>query len=236
MTRWTAMAAMFAVGMGCSGRSPSEPRATLVTEVHSAPGYTSNVIPGSRTVLTEEVLEIDAPDGFRWMEARWVAEPVGVPVTAWGVRQCDGLIWNRDANPVPNVRTRTGMCTREFQQYWTFLSLETRPEGILMTTWLAHRESLAYEDAWVEYVGTALSLTGADTPLQAISEPDLRRLLRQTSITSTGSSPVPGGGELGAAVSEKLTALWTARLAAPGPQWTVPPAPSPTPSSQPVPE
>lgn len=205
------------LSMAC--RAPSGPQATLVVQPHQGAGFALNVVPGSTVKVTNGVLGVDSPDGFRWMESRWVSEPVWPHVAAWGVEQCDGLIWDRDAAPIEGVRTRTGMCTREFQEYWTFLVLETRPEGVLMTTWLSHRETLPYETAWVEFTGTALSLSGGTTPVPPVDETALRLLLREASVTSTGRSPVPGGGELGAAVSERLGDVWTRRLAAPSPQF-----------------
>ncbi len=205
-------------------RAPSGPRATLEVEAHQGDGFSLNVVPGSQVVVKDGVLGVDSPDGFRWMEARWLQEPVGPHVIAWGVGQCDGLIWDRDATPIPGVRTRTGMCTREFQEYWTFLVLETRPEGVLMTTWLSHRETLPYETAWVEFTGTAMTLSGGPILADAVDETAVRLLLREASVTSTGYSPVPGGGELGAAVSERLADMWTRRLASPPPRFGTSPS------------
>ncbi|MGK0347450.1 MAG: hypothetical protein ACI855_003536 [Myxococcota bacterium] len=206
------------LALGC--RSPSGPRTSLEVQTHQGDGFAINVVPGSKVVVNDGVLGVDSPDGFRWMEVRWIQEPVAPDVTAWSIMQCDGLIWDRDAAPIAGVRTRTGMCTQEFQEYWTFLVLETRPEGVLMTTWLSHRETLAYETAWVEFTGTAMSLSGGTTPVATMDETAVRLLLREASVTSTGPSPVPGGGELGAAVSERMTEMWTRRLASPAPQFS----------------
>ena len=203
----------------CSSPTSRRSRPPLEVQAVQVGEASLSVIPGSRVVVQDGVLSVDAPDGFRWAEFRWVEQPVGPKVTAWSVDQCDGLIWDRMASPVSGVQTRTGMCTRQGQEYWTFLSLEERGERVLMTTWLAHRESLPYEDAWVEYTSTALSLTGADQPHAFIAADDLRTLMRKASTESTGPSPVPGGGELGAAISEALATSWTERLNQTPPRW-----------------
>ena len=205
--------------IACSPPSPTRPRAAFETEAVTQGRASFGVVPGSRVAVNDGVLAVDAPDGFRWMEVRWLDGFVQPQVTAWSVDQCDGLIWDRLATPIEGVQTRTGLCTRQGQEYWAFLALETRGDRTLMTTWLAHRESIAYEDAWVEYTHTALSVTGAGAPFLLLAEPELRRLVRDKATTSTGYSPVPGGGELGAAISEGLADAWTRRQAEPAPSW-----------------
>ena len=203
----------------CSWSPRHAARDTLSVVPMSGNGYSIQIVPESQVHVNDGVLGVDTPDGFRWMEARWLAGPVAPAVVEWGMGQCDGLVWERSAVPIEGVHTQNGMCTRNGEEFWTFLVLETRGERTLMTTWLAHREAIPYEDAWVEFTGTALTLSGANTPVMLVEQTPLRRLIRETAVTSTGSSPVPGGGELGAAISEQLTDLWTARAAQPLPAW-----------------
>lgn len=200
--------------------APDAPQTSVLPRaVERGEGFAVEVVEGSRTHVVDGVLNIDGPDGFRWQEARWIEGAVAPAVTRWGADTCEGVIWERPGSPIQGVRTQIGLCTRQGQEYWTFVALETRGERTLMLCWLGHRQRVPYEQAWVEFTGTVLTLQGASEPLHPIDEEHLRSTLRATSVTSTGPSPIPGGGELGAATSEALPELWRARLAAPDPRW-----------------
>lgn len=89
-------------------------------------------------------------------------------------------------------------------------AMEEHDDGTLITAYIANRDT-QLEDAWVEFVGTALSLAPGPTPLQAIDEVTVRRALRQAAGEAGVVIPRAGGGDLGALMSERLGSLWEAR-------------------------
>jgi hypothetical protein len=201
----------------CAPSAPSDPPATLPLELAREEGLAMRIVSGGRLTRQEGTLSVDAPDGLRWIEVRWLEGNPAPAVVAWSTATCEGLVWDRAAAPAPGVRHQTGLCTRQGQMFWTFLAVEQRGDRALMTALLAHRDSVRLEDAWVEWVSSALSLRAGDTPLDTPAEVEVRRLLREKAATTTGTVPVPGGGELGAATAEALAPFWAARMAAEAP-------------------
>lgn len=202
---------------GCGTPTPVQPHAVFTVEPHTEGGTTLAIVPGSQVQRTDGVLTIDMPGGMRWADIRYVDNPQ-IAIPTWSSGMCEGIVWDRQAEPVDGVSVRTGLCTRQGQIYWTFLALEPHSEQVLMTTYLAHRDRTRLEDAWVEFVTSVLSAQGADTPLVTIDEVEVRRRLRGLPPEATGRTQIPGGGELGAAMAEALSDVFEARRRAAPPQ------------------
>jgi hypothetical protein len=184
-------------------------------------GLSIAVPAGARVVAEPGTVQVDAADGARWFDLRWVEPPRSpeAEVYEWTRRTCTTVRWDRTATPVPGTTTTGGLCSINDRRHWAFTSIEQRPDGALVTLYVADARRVPFEDAWVDLVLTALSASAGAEPLAPLPRDELRRQIRETAASGgLGEEPVPGGGELSAAVSERLRLIWEARSQRPLPR------------------
>ncbi len=201
---------------GCG--TPEAPAPTL--EVHRGEGYTLQIPADARVRLEDGVLAVDARDGTRWFDVRWAedASHGQAAIMTWAHETCETMLWDEVAEPLAGTRTTSGLCTIDHRQHWLNAVVEDLEGGTLVTVHAARRNAVPYETAWVDFVTTALSLTGADTPLTPLDEEAIEQRVRQEARTSPGGRPTPGGGVLSAQISRSLAEeLWRPRRADPPP-------------------
>lgn len=197
------------------GRIEEAPLATYTGE-----RYALAIPEGARVRSTPTTLDVDSADGGRWFTLRLLA-PSEVPsaeLRGWANTLCQTHRWDRTATPVPEIETTGGLCAIDGRNYWLLTAIEAHGDRRLLVAYAADARSLTFEDAWVDWTRTALTLGNA-TPLAA-PEPALVRKVAREAVAAggLGHAPVPGGGELSAQLSEALVELWRARAAAPIPE------------------
>jgi hypothetical protein len=174
-------------------------------------------VPGSNARLEGGVLSVDAPDGWSWFDAREVdaAGPAMGVAHAWAEGACRPVRWDVPATPIPGVWTSGGTCTIDQRRFWLLVAVEDIGGRRWMTTaqWrLGHK---GYEEAWVSFVGAALSVHDGSGVSEWIPEAELRQRLRAIPPDdgTRDQLPLPGGGTFSTRVSEVLRDVWAARQA-----------------------
>jgi hypothetical protein len=188
-------------------------------ETWSGSGVAVAVPAGARVAL-DQALHVDASDGSRWFDVRWVAAPetASSAIDVWVAATCETVSWSAPASPIPGTATRDGLCSIGGRRHWLLAVAETRGDRTLLTMYAADSQWLTFEDAWVDAVRTALTLGPAPSPLATRSPADVRAAIRDAAAHGgVGREPIPGGGKLGASVSDALTDVWALRASAPPP-------------------
>jgi hypothetical protein len=180
------------------------------------PGVITVATAGANVRVEGGALRVDAADGSRWFDVRWVDAPPGPadePARAWAHDVCTGVRFDAVGTPAPGATFLSGNCTIDGRRHWMFTVTEQRtdPSKVLLTTWLGQMDRLTLEDAWVDFVSTALRTTGGSEPL-AVPEPAaLRQIARSAPPMTGGDLPVPGGGRLTGHWADALRPVFTAR-------------------------
>lgn len=188
--------------------------------VHEGAGWAVRVPAGAQVRVEQETVAVDAGDGRRWFDVRW--HPATLPpesiAYSWGTTTCTPMMWDQPVEPVPGVWTNGGQCTIGSGRFHALVAIETHGDRHLFTAFLVDHRTLPYEDAWVEYVNTALTLRGGDAPLTPpIDHLALRERVREAAALRPGGMPTPGGGLLSGRVSERIPEVWQARRGSPPP-------------------
>lgn len=181
---------------------------------------------GARVRHDDGRLSVDAPDGRRWYDVSWHDDDRAPAVVAhaWSAATCSPTMWDEPAEPVPGTWLSGAACTIDGKRFFALVAVETFGERRLLTAYVAQDGYVSYENAWLEFVSTAMSLRGGDAPWP---EPDLdalRGIIRQAAAQPAGSMPVPGGGLLSGRIARQLDPLWAARHTAPPPAQLLPAA------------
>jgi hypothetical protein len=218
MARLLLVAAGLAAALGCAGFDLTRPTAgTVERRAHTTfrgEGWTARLPEGARVEATADLLRVDAPEGDRWFDVHWMERPQAPIVAAsrWAAERCQPMLWDEPATPRPGTWTAGGLCTIGEGRYYGLVVLEDLGERTLLTGYIARRGNLAYEDVWVDVIGTALSVSTADTPPTWLAPADVRATLRKLPpVSEVSLRPVPGGGLFSQRASLALTALWEAR-------------------------
>lgn len=187
--------------------------------MHRGDDWALRVPAGSRVRVSPTAIGVDAPDGRRWFDISWhdADLPPASIAWAWGGKACGPITWDEPKVPVEGTWTSGGLCSIGERRHWAFTVVERHGERLLFTAWIGEHRRLPYEDAWVDFARTALSLRAGAEPLPPVDHADLRGRVREAAALRPGHMPVPGGGLLSGRVSERLVDVWAARLASPPP-------------------
>ncbi|MCB9664688.1 MAG: hypothetical protein H6732_11290 [Alphaproteobacteria bacterium] len=209
---------------GCGGGLlpdlPAAPEAQA-TELARGSGWAVTVPSGAQVRATGAELAVDAPDGSSWFDVRWLApRTTHVPladVTRWAEERCRPVRWDQPATPAPGVWTVGGGCTLGGRRHWVLAVVEERDPPLLIGM-MASRDRVAYEDLWVQWWATAMSLAAGEAPAAVPDAPHVREALRGARLSGpVGDLPVAGGGVFSGRASEALAEAWAAHLAQPVP-------------------
>lgn len=195
----------------------SAPPAEPATEHHAADGWAVRVPEGARVRQEDGRLAVDAPDGRRWFDVSWHGtdrEPA-VVAHAWAASTCSPTLWDHPSEPVPGTWLAGAACTIDGKRFFALVAVETFGDRRLLTAYVAQDGYVSYENAWIDFVTTAMSLTAGDEPLPSPDVAALRASIRAAAVQPAGSMPVPGGGLLSGRIVRALPDLWPARHAAP---------------------
>lgn len=196
------------------GRVEEAPLAT-----HRGEGFAIAVPEGARVLAEPTRLDVDAADGTRWFTVRLLgaSDVPAAELQGWAQDTCETIRWDRTARPVPGIETTGGLCTIDLRRFWLLSAVEAHGEQRLLVVYAADARSLTFEDAWVDWSRTALTL-GTTAPIAAPDPAVVRQKARDVvAAGGVGRAPVPGGGELSAHLSEALSDLWQTRASTPAP-------------------
>jgi hypothetical protein len=211
-SRLSAIILVFGATVACS-RGTSGVIEKTPLEVHREAAYSLNVPAGSKVAIDADVLTVDAPDGSRWFDVRFLpadADPLTTFKT-WASATCPSHALDPVEMPVPNVTTVGGVCSIEHRRHWLLGAIEPWGDRKIATLYVADAALITIEDAWVDYARTALTLSPGDQPFEAVTPADVRAAARAAQEEGAGPDQVPGGGVLWGRTSKHLAPLWTAR-------------------------
>ncbi len=159
------------------------------------------------------MVQVDADDGMAWIDVRWIDTPSSpvVGATAWAEQTCRPIQWDEPSQPTEGVWLSGGLCTIGHRDHWLITVLEDRGDRTLLTGIMAVQRQRTYEEVWVEFVTSALSLQQGSQPAALIDPEVLKSTLRDTQRTApVGFKPIPGGGLLSGAIGKALTGTFEA--------------------------
>lgn len=202
-------------------------------EVHQGQGWSVRLpAPGATVKAEASRVSVDATDFSRWFDVRWDEAwgDLSVPVRNIAMKECDPVVWDE---PVVTETswTASALCTRRERFEWLIGRVEKHGDRALVFFYVANRDFVAYEDAWVDFSATVATIGAGDTPPEPPDAADLRRRIREAAKNVGPSlSPLPGGRVMSPVVVPALEPIWTLRAATPPPPATfdgsVPPAPA----------
>ena len=241
MVWWSLIGVLFSCGTS-GGQIEDVPLAPQVVE-----GVGLQVQEGARVRTTEQGIAVDSADGRRWFDLLWTEGVPRAAVAVWAAKACEAVFWDESLASAADAErswlAMGGMCNISERRHWVIALV--RPTGrktafgaeeLQLTTYTADYAFVPYEDAWVDFVSTALT-AGDGVPLETIDSKTVRRRVRAGVAKPTGSTPIPGGGKISTNVHEEMLDLYQ-RLAPPGrpthlkpseptPEEAVPPGPEP---------
>ncbi len=211
----TAIAAALAIGTACS-RGKSGIIEQQPVSPYEGPGYALFVPTDSKVTRRGDDLTVDAADGFRWFDLRFLPRDANALATfeAWATETCPSHALDPLENPFPSVYTVGGVCTIEHRRHWLVASLEPWGDGQIAMLYAADASLVTIEDAWVDLARTALTVVPGDHPLVSMSPVEVRAAARAAQAEGDGFAQTPGGGVLWGRTSKRLTPLWQARQSA----------------------
>jgi hypothetical protein len=186
-------------------------------EVWKGDGYAMNVPAGANVRVLADRLAVDAADGSRWYDVRMIRAPESAQAALQEQANatCDTIRWDRVATPTPGTTVTSGICPIRTRRHWLLAVQEAHGEATLLTVYVASADFLTFEDTWVDFVRTAVTLTPGDAPLQTPDPAATREKLREVAGSGgIGHDPVPGGGELSPRMAEALAEVWQRKLEA----------------------
>ena len=211
---------------GCEGGAgridAREPVERLVRD-----GWSVQVPAGARVDITPDTIAVDADDGRRWFDIRWVPGPANEGTArVWGDTHCAPAQWDNGWE-AGRRWAAGGLCVVSERRHWLIISLEAYGNQTLQTTFLADARRMPLEDAWVEAMRTAWTFRGGAEASDALAPERVRALARLTASQTPGPVPVPGGGLFSPRMHALLSAVWLARDARPPPPTTLAPTDAP---------
>lgn len=205
-----ALAWLIACGGGAGRIHEEEP-----VEPLRGDGWAVMVPVGAVVERTDAMLQVDAPDGRSWFDVAWVDEPATHETALrWGRGVCAPVLFDRGWTDGRRYAAG-GICEISSRRHWVLVVLEPAGGRTLQTAFLADARRMPYEDAWVAFARTALTLGPGPEPLGAPDVDALRERVRAAGLEEPGPIPVPGGGLLSTRILPQLTDVWTARDGAP---------------------
>jgi len=191
-----------------------------VGEPYAGPGWSVRLPPQGGTVKVEaERIAVDAADFSRFWDVRWdlVYPDLGLPVKNLALTECDPAVWD-DPVVTETTWTASALCTRREKFEWMIGRVEKHGDRALVFFYVANRDFLAYEDAWVDFANTAGTLSARPTPPEPLDDKALRAKIRAGAKNVGPSlSPLPGGRVMTKAVVPVLTEVWERRASLPPP-------------------
>lgn len=184
------------------GRIEASPR----DRVEAGP-YAVTVERGSRVRHVDGGIAVDAPDGRRWFDVVWGDGDPQAFADAWGAEACEPVLWD-EAVQGGRWWARGGMCTVKDRRHWALVLVRPAEGGrIVRTTYVADHAFVPYEDAWVDFVGTALTV-GVGDPVGIASPAEVRDHVRSGTAKGTGPWPIPGGGLISTRVHTEMASRY----------------------------
>jgi hypothetical protein len=203
--------------LGCgvgAGQIDSAP-----VDVRSGSGWALAVPAHADIQVSPGMIRVDAPDGRRWFDIAWTDDIPGEnSAMTWGESNCAPVLWDRGWGDEHRYAVG-GLCGISEHRHWAFLVEERIGSRTLRTTYIGDTQRLPYEDAWVDFARTALTLGPGPAPLTPPKGDQIRAYVRAAGRETPGLSPVPGGGLLSTRVLPQLDSIWKARDAAPAGQF-----------------
>jgi hypothetical protein len=186
-------------------------------QVLARDGWSVQLPAGARVDVSPDTIAVDADDGRRWFDIRWVPGPANeATARAWGDTYCAPAQW--DSSWEAGRRWGAGgLCVVSERRHWLIVSLEAYGDRTLQTTFLADARRMPLEDAWVEAMRTAWTFRSGGGATDVLSPERVRALARLTATQMPGPIPVPGGGLFSPRMHALLSAVWLARDAHPPP-------------------
>lgn len=163
-------------------------------------------------------ISVSAPDGMWWFDIEVVPKAPSplLPATTFAERDCRPIRWDAPAELQPGVWTGGGVCTIGERRYWLLLAVEDEGDQSVVTGLYWAIGYRGYEDAWVAWTQSALSLSGGDTPMPLVEGPEIvRQTLRAIPPDdgTTSQLPLPGGGVYSAKLERAFAEAWSTRAA-----------------------
>jgi hypothetical protein len=203
--------------------APARP-AGLQFETHLGAGWAVTVPAGARVEsaafsppeAAPNRLTVSSPDGMWWFDIEVVpkaASPL-LPATTFAERDCRPIRWDAPAELQPGLWTGGGVCTIGERRYWLLISVEDEGDQSVITGlfWaIGHR---GYEDTWVAWTQSALSLSEGTTPQPLVETADLVRQTLRAIPPDDGTAsqlPLPGGGVYSAKLERAFADAWATR-------------------------
>ena len=165
----------------------------------SQDGVSLRIPEGGNVRQQPGMISVDAADGSRWFDIAWVNETEPELISRkWAPTACDpmSIIWDQPSIPAPDLWAGGGLCTVKDHRYWAIVAIKKVETRSLRITYLADFHRMPFEDAYVDFVQTALTITGGPEPVRMPDQDLLRERVRQNAQNQTGIVPVPGGGLL----------------------------------------
>lgn len=213
-----AVAWLIACGGGAGRIHEEEPLEPLRGD-----GWALMVPVGAVVARSADALKVDAPDGRSWFDVAWVADPPSEDAALrWGRGVCAPVLFDRGWTDGKRYAAG-GICEISSRRHWVVVVLERVGDRTLQTSFLADAQRTPYEDAWVAFVRSALTLGAGPDPLASPDIHAVRERVRAAGLEKPGPIPVPGGGLLSTRILPQLGEVWEARDAAPpAGVWTAP--------------
>ncbi|MFK7927136.1 MAG: hypothetical protein AB8H79_03035 [Myxococcota bacterium] len=223
MRLMTSVALMWLNLCGTSGGRVGE----AVGEVHQGQGWSVRLPPNTaradagpaKVVVEPQRIAVDAGDFSRFFDIRWTdAElDLSTPLRTMALTECDPAVWDKPV-VTDTTWTASALCTRQERFQWLIGRAEKHGDKALIFFYVANRDFLAYEDAWVDFANTAGTISSQAQPPALLDPATLRAAIREgAKDVGPSASPLPGGRVLSRAVVPKLTAVWDQRASLPPP-------------------
>src|SRR5690606_22129067 len=81
-------------------------------------------------------------------------------------------------------------CTIDGKRFFALVAVDTFGEQRMLTAYVAQDGYVSYENAWLDFVTTALSLKGGSEPLPVPDLPALRSAIREPALQPAAGPPV----------------------------------------------
>lgn len=226
MQRYIAIAAL---GIAC-GQPAGNP--TGLYETWSEHGIALRIPTAALVTAEPDAVTVDARDGSRWFEIRWVPLPDGSVEdagTLWLQRNCLTLVRD-DGWSTADAWAGGGRCRYREWDYRAIVLVERHGDRGLLTAYLAHEDQMNFENAWVDFNATALSATGGSSPRKSPDPTEVREALRAgiRALPPTTKPQLEGGRLTDTAFSSARERLASRTLSS-LPEQLAPPRPASTP-------
>ena len=204
------LALVWLFGCGAEQPHPAEPLETL-----RGSGWAVSVPKAAQVQFDGGILKVDSANGRSWFDVEWVDTlPTEATAMEWGNNNCQPVVFD-EGIVTPNRYAVGGICEIKERRHWVVLVLERIGDRTLETSYFADSRWVPYEDAWVQFSQTALTLGGGPEPLAGPEIPTFKTDIRAAGEQMPGPIPIPGGGLLSTRIIPHLNEVWNSRTASP---------------------